>query len=89
LYHHQAIANNQIQSLIQIKNQKNKIIFNQAVINKKYAVEEERINAPHKIHIFFLSFIQINILIKNNNIHIAQGLNQSSVQKIIVIIGNE
>ena len=43
-------------------------IYTRALVNRK---------ANPKVNIFFLSFIPIRTLIKNNNTHIAQGLNPS------------
>ena len=45
-------------------------------------------NASPKDHIRFLSFIPINILIKNNNTHIAHGLNPSTKPINIALINN-
>ena len=47
-------------------------------MKSKYINAEDNKKVKPNITIFFLSFIPINILIKNNKTHIAHGLNPST-----------
>ena len=58
-------------------------------IERKYTNPEDNIKVKPTILIFFLSLIDMHILISNKSIHIAHGLNPSTAPKIIATNGME
>ena len=83
------IAKMEISSLMKVIFVKKVARLSQESMNSRYTNPLVAMNVIPKIHIFFLSFIPNNIVIKNIKIHIAHGLKPSTTPRTIANIGRD